>query len=138
MLRMGSGGRHLSMTGRARFPRVAAAAIALFAVLAFAAMANANTYNVNTTKDVTNAGGTSCQDSDNASECSLRAAIDASNNNGGSNTIVVPAGRYDRTIAPDRSDVNSAGGLHLHARDDQSNQGQTLDPNDVAARVVRI
>ncbi len=60
---------------------------ALTGLLVFACVASAATYTVNTTNDSTDSG--SC-----ATTCSLRDALTAVNNAGGTDTIVVPSGIY--------------------------------------------
>ena len=66
--------------------------------LGFAGVASAATYTVNDTHDFAQsptAASGSCTST--ASTCTLRAAVQASNQNGGSNTINVPAGTYNLT-----------------------------------------
>ena len=72
------------------------AAATVIASLGFASAASAATYNVNDTRDFpqsTTAASGACVST--ASTCTLRAAIQASNENGGSNTINVAAGTYN-------------------------------------------
>jgi uncharacterized repeat protein (TIGR01451 family) len=60
------------------------------------AMASAATFTVSSTTDaaLSNAAGTSCP-----ATCTLREAVQASDNVGGANTITVPAGSYKLTLA---------------------------------------
>ena len=64
-------------------------------LLGFASVANAATFTVNDTRDLAQSGSASsgaCVST--ASTCTLRTAIQAANQNGGSNTINLPAGTY--------------------------------------------
>ncbi len=67
----------------------AAALTALFATLAFASSAGAATFTVNTTLDTNDTHCTADTDG-----CSLRDAVYEANHTSGSDTIVLPAGRY--------------------------------------------
>ena len=67
---------------------------ALLLMLAFATQASAATYTVNTTADTPDAdvGDGVCADA--GVKCSLRAAVEQSNDSAGADTIILPAGRY--------------------------------------------
>ncbi|HXA28126.1 MAG TPA: putative Ig domain-containing protein [Candidatus Angelobacter sp.] len=84
-----------------RLAMVAASGLALggglFGVLSHTLVANATNFTVDTTLDlhVTPSNSTTCNT---AGTCSLRAAIEASNNAGGTNTITVPSGTYNLTL----------------------------------------
>ncbi|MFL5885041.1 MAG: choice-of-anchor Q domain-containing protein [Thermoleophilaceae bacterium] len=120
------------MTSGPRMLRTSAFAIAFLVVLALCATAQAadNTYTVNTTADspIATPGSTTCADA--LGTCSIRAAIDAANNNSGNDTIVVPAGRYDRTLG-DTGEDNSLGDFNVANNGTLTIQGQTGDPKDV-------
>ena len=80
----------------ARSPRRGALAFvaALLLTLAFATQASAATYTVNTTDDTSDAGTGDGVCADGAAKCSLRAAIEESNDNETADVITLPAGRY--------------------------------------------
>src|SRR4051812_3272690 len=122
------------MTSGTRMLRTSAFAIVILVVLALCSVAQAadNTYTVDTTDDSPAAtpGSTTCADAADG-KCSLRAAVDAANSNTGNDTIVLPAGRYDRTIAADGTDDNSTGDLNVANNGTLTIQGQTGDPKDV-------
>lgn len=77
-------------------------------VLGSAGVASAATFTVNDTTDAPLATSTSTAcSSTHGGTCTLRAAVQAADNTGGANTIVVPAGTYTYTIPPASStDVN--------------------------------
>src|SRR5205085_5140166 len=76
------------------------------AMLAVPELAAATVFNVTGTSDGTGAcSGSSCP--------SLRAAVLASNNTGGPNTINVPAGHYTLTLTPTGSDDATTGDLNI-------------------------
>lgn len=74
--------------------------VAALGMLGSAGVASAATYTVNDQSDAPLASPTnkSCQTA--TGTCTLRAAVQASDNNGGPNTIVLPAGDYKLTIPP--------------------------------------
>ena len=76
------------------------------ATLSVPALAAATVFNVTGTSDSTAAcSGSSCP--------SLRAAVIASNNSAGPNTINVPAGSYTLTLTPTGSDTATSGDLNI-------------------------
>lgn len=88
--------------------------LALVGLLALAGIASADTFTVNSTADValSDSSGTSC-----LSTCTLREAVQAADNLGGSNTIDVPAGTYTMTIAASAPGDPSNGDLDVTAGD---------------------
>jgi uncharacterized repeat protein (TIGR01451 family) len=61
---------------------------------------------------LTNPAGTTCVSTD-GGKCTLRAAVQAADNSGGSNTITLPAGTYKLTIASTSADDPSNGDLDV-------------------------
>jgi hypothetical protein len=94
----------MTETGNARLRRVRSAAIATVGVLCLASAsahaAHAEVFAVNSTADlpVTKPGEHVCVTA--AGTCTLRAAVQESDLDGGTNTIVVPSGHYRLTIPP--------------------------------------
>jgi uncharacterized repeat protein (TIGR01451 family) len=94
-------------------------AMALVASLIAAPVASADvTFNVNDTTDapLATAGSTNCASTNN-NTCTLRAAIQAANNQpntAGNVTINLPAGTYKLTIAPSGNDDASTGDLNIN------------------------
>src|SRR5690349_16236106 len=93
-------------------------ALAYISLAAASAWGAAKTYTVNSTADVANATSTSpnCAIAG-SSACTLRAAIQASNNNSpgnGANTILIPtAGTYFLTIPGRNEDAAATGDLDI-------------------------
>src|SRR5207237_228820 len=76
-------------------------AVTVFAVLGMAGVASAASYTVNDTNDapLADSSDTNCVSTDpGPNNCTLRAAVQAADNSGGSSTITVPAGDYKLTI----------------------------------------
>src|SRR5580658_4389712 len=74
-------------------------ALVVLGLLAMASAASAATFTVNDANDAALAtpGGTTCVSTDSGG-CTLRAAVQAANDAGGSNTIVLPGGDFKLTI----------------------------------------
>src|SRR5436190_1675757 len=99
--------RGTALASRGLFGLVLAVALLLVA----AAAAQAATFTVNTTAD--NAPtGSECSGA--AGDCSLRQAIDKSNNTATDDTINVPAGDYSLTIAGSDDDTDQTGDLDIN------------------------
>ena len=93
------------------------AAIAVPGMLALAQPSSATTsFTVNDTTDaaLSNPGGTSCS-STNGGSCTLRAAIQAADNSGGSSTITLPTGVFKLTIPSTGTDNPATGDLDVKA-----------------------
>ncbi|MGA3354861.1 MAG: right-handed parallel beta-helix repeat-containing protein [Acidimicrobiales bacterium] len=93
------------------------AAIAVPGMLAFSQPSSASTtFTVNDTTDaaLSNPAGTSCS-STNGGSCTLRAAIQAADNSGGSSTITLPSGVFKLTIPSTGADDPSTGDLDVKA-----------------------
>jgi hypothetical protein len=90
------------------------AAAVVAGALAGASGASAASFAVNDTTDaaLSNSAGTTCASTD-AGKCTLRAAVQAPDNTGGSNTITLPAGVYKLTIDSTGVDDPSAGDLDI-------------------------
>jgi uncharacterized repeat protein (TIGR01451 family) len=82
-------------------------ALALCAMAGATSSASAASFTVNDTNDAALASplGETCSSSDNGG-CTLRAAVQAADNVGGSNTITLPAGDYKLTIPTTASNPN--------------------------------
>ena len=93
------------------------AAIAVPGMLAFSQPSSASTtFTVNDTTDaaLSNPAGTSCS-STNGGSCTLRAAIQATDNSGGSGTIALPSGVFKLTIPSTGADDPSTGDIDVKA-----------------------
>ena len=79
------------------------------------ALAAVQTYTVNSTADIVNSTSTSkvCATAGSNPVCTLRAAIQASNANSGTDTIVIPAGTYTLTIPGAGEDAAATGDLDI-------------------------
>lgn len=88
-------------------------------------VAEAATYVVDTTSD--NAGLTACTAS--PGDCSLRGAIIAANAAGGSDTITVPAGTYNLTIAGANENASATGDLDITS-------DLTINGNSAATTII--
>ncbi len=91
--------------------------IAVPGILAFSPPSSASTsFTVNDITDaaLSNPIGTSCS-STNAGSCTLRAAIQAADNSGGSSTITLPTGLFKLTIPSTGTDDPSTGDLDVKA-----------------------
>src|SRR6266446_5017095 len=77
------------------------------------AWAAVQTFNVNSTADLANSSPTSKVCATATGVCTLRAAIQASNANAGTDTIVLPAGVYTLTIAGRNEDLAAKGDLDI-------------------------
>jgi len=82
----------------------------LFGVLSHVLPATAASFNVTTTSDFALSPGnaTTC-----SSPCSLRAALQASNNAGGTNTVNVPSGTYDLSSSLGELQIGPIGGMSV-------------------------
>ena len=116
---------------------VAATAIAS---LGFASAASAATYTVNDTRDLpqsTTASAGQCVSTASPATCTLRAAIQAANENGGANTINVPAGTYGLTASASNSnplDCLSTAGL----AEDQSFGSLKVNPCNNSTQITIV
>ena len=91
--------------------------LAVPGILAFSPPSSASTsFTVNDTTDaaLSNPSGTSCSSS-NGGSCTLRAAIQAADNSGGSSTITLPSGLFKLTIPSTGTDDPSTGDLDVKA-----------------------
>ena len=110
------------------------------ASLGLASTASAATFTVNDSRDLpqsTSASAGSCVST--ASTCTLRAAVQAANENGGSNTINVPAGTYNLTASATNKNPNdcmfNAGGF---GNEDQSAGDLKVNPCNNSTSVTVI
>jgi predicted outer membrane repeat protein len=91
-------------------------ALGLVGALAFAGAARASTaeYTVTDTTDaaLSNSAGTACV-STHGGSCTLRAAVQAADNSGGSSTITLPAGDFKLTIPSTEDDEPANGDLDI-------------------------
>lgn len=85
-------------TGAKRLVRGTTVVVTTLLGLAGAPSALAATFDVNSTADAALGGAVTCAGA--GSECTLRAAIQAADAAGGTNTITLPAGTYTLTMAP--------------------------------------
>lgn len=93
-----------------------AAAFVVAGMLAGASGASAASFSVTDSTDaaLSNPAGTTCVSTD-SGKCTLRAAVQAADNLGGSSTISVAAGTYTLTIASTGADDSSTGDLDINA-----------------------
>jgi predicted outer membrane repeat protein len=93
---------------------IVAAAVAL---LAAPGVASAASYTVNDTGDspLANPAGTSCVSTDGGT-CTLRAAVQAADNSGGSSSIALPAGTYKLTVPSAAANDPSTGDLDVNSK----------------------
>jgi len=122
---------------------------ALFAVIALGALigagaADASSFTVDSTVDapLANPSGTTCVSTDEGA-CTLRAAVQAADNSGGSNTISLPAGSYRLSIAPgpevvepENGDLDVVGESSLTITG--AGAGSTSIGASVATRLLRV
>ncbi len=85
--------------------------VAAAAVLAVPALASAETITVSTTTDAAPVAG----ECFGLGSCSLRQAIDTANKDAGPDSVVLPAGTYQLTIAPSGADGTDNGDLDLES-----------------------
>jgi hypothetical protein len=92
------------------------AAVTLLSLLALAATAPAATFTVNDTTDaaLSTPAGTSCK-STNGGTCTLRAAVQAADNLGGANAIMLPPGAFTLSIPSVGEEDPSTGDLDVKA-----------------------
>src|SRR5437879_12634228 len=103
--------RHrIQLASRLGAPLIAAAWLMGGGVPAWGAVM---TYNVNSTADLVNSSPTSKVCATATGVCTLRAAIQASNANAGTDTIVLPAGTYTLTITGRNEDLAATGDLDI-------------------------
>jgi uncharacterized repeat protein (TIGR01451 family) len=87
--------------------------VTVLGVLGLSGVANATSFTVNDTKDaaLANPNDTNCVSTDpGPNNCTLRGAVQAADNTGGSSTITLPAGDYKLTISPSGSSGDPATG----------------------------
>lgn len=83
--------------------------MAVCGLSALAQVASADTYNVTDTTDAPlKAGATTCTSTDTSGGCTLRAAVQLADQNGGSNTLDLTAGQYVLKIPPSCSSYTAA------------------------------
>lgn len=103
--------------------------------LALASVASAATYTVNDPNDaaLANPSGMSCSSTDGPGTCTLRAAVQASDNGGGSNTIDLPSGDYKLTIPPLCASYTTSdwGDNGCDANDPSNGDLDVLSPNQL-------
>src|SRR6266566_7407360 len=103
--------RHrIQLASRLGAPLIAAAWLMGGGVPAWGAVM---TYNVNSTADLPNSTSSSKVCATATGVCTLRAAIQASNANAGTDTIVLPAGTYTLTITGRNEDLAATGDLDI-------------------------
>src|SRR2546426_5489758 len=103
--------RHrIQLASRLGAPLIAAAWLMGGGVPAWGAVM---TYNVNSTADLANSNPTSKMCATTTGVCTLRAAIQASNANAGTDTIVLPAGTYTLTITGRNENLAATGDLDI-------------------------
>lgn len=86
------------LTGATRLVRGTTVVVTTLLGLAGAPSALAASFDVNSTADAALGGAVTCAGA--GSECTLRAAVQAADAAGGTNTITLPAGTYTLTMAP--------------------------------------
>ena len=99
-------------------------ALVVLGVLGMSSAASAATFTVNDATDaaLSNSSGTTCV-STNSGGCTLRAAVQAADNTGGSNTITLPAGTFTLSIGSATTDDPSTGDLDVTGGDNLTING---------------